>query len=196
MSFKDEDAKNVNTAEKFIGFLNEKSIDYLRAIDIIDMTTMVIEITKMIHRKVVMDRVEECVNDLANMVATFNSNFDQITRERLPSCWDFQGNLLPWEQYEKLLVETKIKVDFSHEKITTLNDKTVVNYLQSYFQLLCLVKTLSIAKPKYTELTNLRMAYNALIYTPSLDPKLWQKCDQFINPLQVRTMDPRSTSRG
>ena len=122
---------------------------------------------------------------MEKLVPAFNSNFDKRTRAGLPSFWDFQGNLLPWDHYEQLLVETKSKVDSSHENTATLKGKTIVNYFQRDFQLLWLVKTLFAANPNYTEITNTRVPYNTLIHTPTTNPTLWKKCDQFLNPPRV-----------
>lgn len=170
LSAKEENAKNANNVEKFIKLINEKSLDELRAIDIIDRTSVIMEISKVIQNKEARDRIEECVSEPAKFVVAYNSNFDQRTRAGLPSCWDFQGHILPWVHYEQLLVEAKSKADSSHKNISTLKGRTIVNYLQRDFQLLWLVKTLFMAKPNYTKLTKLRMAYNALIHTPTPDP--------------------------
>lgn len=51
MSFKEEVVKNFSTAEKFIKHLNEKSDDELRAIEIIDRTSVIMEVAKNIQKK-------------------------------------------------------------------------------------------------------------------------------------------------
>jgi len=68
--------------------------------DIIDKTEAIIEVTKMIQKEAPSTKVEDSLNDLEKLVVAFNSNFDQRSRVGLLSCWDFQGNLLPWEKYE------------------------------------------------------------------------------------------------
>lgn len=49
----------------------------------------------MIQKETSRAKTEECLNYFTKLVVVFNSNFDQRTRAGLPSCWDFQGNLVP-----------------------------------------------------------------------------------------------------
>lgn len=86
MSSKEEDAKNVRNAEKFIKNLNEKSFTELREMEVIDRIGEIMEVAKMIQEKEARDKAEECVNELARLVAAFNSNFDQRSREVFPCC--------------------------------------------------------------------------------------------------------------
>lgn len=71
----------------------------------------------------------------------FHAKFDKRVRAGFPSYWDFVGMLIPWTQYNQMLVEGKSKADSSHEKIAILKGKTMVNYLRNEFQLLGLIKT-------------------------------------------------------
>lgn len=80
-------------------YLNEKSGSELRAIDIVNRERKVFEISKMIQRKMIRAKDEEYLGDLLEPIVALSSNFDQRIRAGLPRCWDFQGNLLPWEQY-------------------------------------------------------------------------------------------------
>lgn len=52
--------------------------------EISDMTWVVIKITKVIWKEASRDKDEECLHDLAQLVAAFNSNFDERTQARLP----------------------------------------------------------------------------------------------------------------
>jgi len=61
-------------------------------------------------------------------VASFNVEFDERVGVGFIRCWDLLGILIPWTQYNNMLVEAKSKEDSYHEKTTTLKGKIMVNY--------------------------------------------------------------------
>jgi len=124
----------------------------------------------------------------------FNSSFDKKFRAGLPSCWNKQGSLLSWEQYEIFLVEEKSEINASHDKTKILKGDTIMNYLLGDFQLLWLVKNLFTDKPTYTKVTNLKMAFNIVLQCPIPDLTLWKKCQSLISPMNVRVVQPRASS--
>ena len=65
--------------------------------------------------------------------------------------------MLPWKTYETFLVEAKRKVDNTHEKAAVLKGATIVNYLNKYFKLLWMVKTLFTNNPTYSRITTCRI---------------------------------------
>ena len=82
------------------------------------------------------NNVEKKINDMNEAVSKFNILFDKRISAGLPSCWDLQGNLLPWKTYETLLVKAKSKVDNTHEMTTVLKGATIVNFLNKDFKLI------------------------------------------------------------
>ena len=90
-------------------------------------------------------------------ILKFNTKFDKRTQAGLPSCWDQQGNMLPWETYETLLEEAKSNIGTSHDKTIVLKGTTIVNYLHRYFQLLWLIRTPFTDQRTYSRISNFRM---------------------------------------
>ena len=137
------------------------------------------EINKMNEKKLLHIQIENKLKEVQNLVSLFDSKFDQRTRADLPICWDQQGNLLSWEQYERELVVVKRRADATHENTAILNGRIVVNYLQRDFKLLWPMKTLFVAKPDYTKLSNLQM-----IQCQLPDEALFKKCESLITPIE------------
>lgn len=123
-------------------------------------------------------------------VAAFNAEFQRIFKAGFPNCWDFGGVLIRWEQYNQRLVETKSKVDSSHEKISTLKENIIVNYLKRDFQLLWMEMTLFRTRLNYTGLTNHKISYQWFFEAPHPAPTLWQRYEHFFNPLVLQTIEP------
>lgn len=123
-------------------FMNFKSSQELRVMEIEDITSIFLEINKMVQKKIYKKIMETKLGEIKESVLAFNSNFHKRTKVGFTSCWDQQGNLLPWNTYETLLVESKSKINTSHEKITILKGSTIVNHLQRDILLLSLVNNL------------------------------------------------------
>ena len=120
------------------------------------------------------------MNEIKEAVSKFNILFDKKFRTGLPSCWDLQGNLLPWKSYETLLVESKSKIDNTHEKIAVLKGETILNYLNKDFKLLWMVKTLLTEKPTYSRIKVFRMALNKLEEAAKPNVPLWRRCKEWM----------------
>lgn len=143
-------------------------------------TLCAIDFNKMIARNIYRDIVEKKINEMKEAVSKFNILFDKRVRVELPSCWDIQGNLLPWKTYDTLLVEAKSKVDNTHEKTTVLKGATIVNYLNKDFKLLWMVKTLFIDNPTYSRITACRIALDKLEEERNSNVPLWRKCKEWM----------------
>lgn len=98
-----------------IDLINSKSASKLKEHDITNITLCEIYFNKTIVRNIYRNSIERKRNEIKEEVSKFNILFDKRVRSGLPSCWDLQGNLLPWKTYETLLVEVKRKVDNTHE---------------------------------------------------------------------------------
>lgn len=112
--------KSAQLAKRRIGFLNDKSYQELREMEIEDKTFIILEINKMVQKNIYKRNVETKLGEIKESKLTFHSNFDKRTRVGFPSGWGQQGNILPWETYDTLLVEAKSKINASHEKTTIL----------------------------------------------------------------------------
>jgi len=146
---KQNDLYRSKFTKRMIDFINSKSTTELKEHDMPDRTSCVIYFKKMIVKNIYRNTNEKKINEMKEAVSKFNNMFDKRVRDGLLYCWDLQGNLLPWKTYETLLLETKRKADNTHENKTLLKGATVVNYLDKYFKLLWMVKTLFIYKPTY-----------------------------------------------
>lgn len=106
--------------KKMIDFLDSIFSQQLSELGVEDRTEYVLEINKMIVKNLYKKTKKEKLTKVKEAVMKFNTDFDKRTRVGFPSCWDQQGNLLPWETYEALLVEEKIKIGSTHERTTVL----------------------------------------------------------------------------
>lgn len=61
----------------------------------------------MIVKNLYKKTTETKLTEVKQVIMKFTTDFDKRTRVVFPSCWDQQGNLLPWETYETLFVEEK-----------------------------------------------------------------------------------------
>lgn len=129
-----------------------------------------------------MKTTETKLTDIKEVVMKFNINFDKRTRVGLPSCWDQQGNLLPQDTYESLLVQSKTKIIYTHERTIVLKGTTILNYLHRYFQLLWLMRTPFVDKKTYNMIRNFKMAHTRFFKSPSLDTTIWKKCGELMSP--------------
>lgn len=139
--------------------MNSRHTQELKEFGVEEITSHIMEIYKMIVKNSYRKETEKNINEVKEAVMKFIIIFDKINRASLPSCWDQQGNLLPWETYETLLVEAKRKFISTHEKTAVLKGNTIVNYLHIYFQLFSMMNTLFIEKQTYNMVTNFRMAH-------------------------------------
>ena len=112
----------------------------------------------------------------------FNVLFDKRTGAGLPSWWDQQGNILPWETYETSLVEAKSKIGNTHENIVILKGATIVNYLHKDFQLLWVMKTLFLERTSYSRIIYFRIAHVKLANYSNSNVDLWRKCKEWMSP--------------
>lgn len=134
----------------------------------------------MIVRNIYRNIVEKKINEMKEAVSKFKILFVKRVKVGLPSCWDLQGNLLPWKTYETFLVEAKRKVDNTHEKATILKGAIIVNYLNKYFKLHWMVKTLFTYKPTYSRITACKIALDKLEEAPKSNVLLWRKCKEWM----------------
>jgi len=134
-----------------------------------DWIELVLEINKMVLKFLCRKTVETKLGEIKEVVLNFNTNFDKRTKAGLPSCWDQQGKLLPWETYETLLVEAKCKIGTSHEKTTVLKGATTVNYLHRDFPRLWLIRTLLLRSQLTVEFTNFRMTHTSFVKSQNSD---------------------------
>lgn len=151
-----------NFGKRMIDFINSKSIEKLKELDIPNRTSCAIYFNKMIVRNIYKITVEKRINEMKESVSKCNILFDKRVRDGLPSCWDLPVSLLPWKTYETLLVEAKRKVNNTHEKTTVLNGATIVNYLNKDFKLLWMVKNLFTDKPTCGKMTTCRITLDKL----------------------------------
>lgn len=177
-----------------IDFLNSKSSQELRTMQVEDRTQMVLEINKMVQKNMYRKTTEVKLGEIKGSVMKFNTNFDKRMRVGFPSCQDQQGNFLPWKTYETILVEAKRKIDSSQEKTTILKGSTIVNYLHKDFQMLWLIKTLFTENPSYSQMNNFRMVHTRFIKCPSSNIIVWKKCKAWMSPTTIATEDGPSTS--
>ena len=177
---KQKDLDRSKFAKRMIDFINSKSTAELKEHDMPDRTSCVIDFNKMIVRNIYMNTAEKKINEMKEVVSKFNILFNKKVRARLPSCWDLQGNLLPWKTYETLLVEAKSKVDNTHEKTTVLKGATIVKYLNKDFKLLWMVKTLFTDKPTYDRIIAYRITLDKLEEAPNSNVPLWRKCKEWM----------------
>lgn len=180
MKNKQKDLDRSKFAKRMIDFINSKSTSELKEHDVPDKTLCAIHLNKMIVRNIYRNTAEKKINEMKEAVSKFNILFDKRVRVGLPSCWDLQGNLLPWKTYETLLVEAKRKVDNTHEKIAVLKGATIVNYLNKDFKLLWMVKNLFTDKPTYSRITTCRIALDKLEEAPKSNVPLWRKCKEWM----------------
>lgn len=181
-------------AKKVIDFLNSRSAQELKEFGIEDKTKHIMEMNKMIVNNSYRKATEKKLIEV-KVVMKFNVIFDKRTSAGLPSCWDQQGNLLSWELYETLLVEARSKISSTHEKTAVLKGATIVNYLHKEFQLLWMMKTLFIEKPRYERVTNFRIAHVKFINCPSTNADIWRKSKEWMSPQANTTEAEPSTTR-
>ena len=162
-------------AKRMIDFINSKFDAELKEHELMDRTLCAMNFNKMFIKNVYRKTAEKKMNEIKEVVSRFNILFDKRVIARLPSCWDLQGNSLPWESYETFLVEEKIKIDGTHEKTIVLKGSTIVNYLNKDFKLIWMVKTLFIDNPTYSSVTTFRMALNKLEEAEKPNVPLWRR---------------------
>ena len=163
-----------------IGFINSKFASELKEHDLLDRTLCAIDFNKMIVRNIYRNTFERKLKEMKEVVSKFSILFDKRVRVGLPSCWDLQGNLLPCKTYETLLVETKSKIDNTHEKTTVLKGATIVNYLHKDFKLLWMVQTLFTDKPTYSRIITFRITLDKPEEAPKSNVPLWRKCKEWM----------------
>lgn len=79
-------------------------------------------------------------------------------------------------------MESKRKIDTSHEKTTVIKGATIVNYLHRDFQLLWLIRTMFTDQPNYSRITNFRMDHTTFFKSPSSDMTVLNKCRGWMLP--------------
>lgn len=58
LSAKEEGEKNAKTTKRFTQYVNEKPLSELRAIDVVDWVTTIMEVSKIIQKEVARDKVQ------------------------------------------------------------------------------------------------------------------------------------------
>lgn len=135
-SCKEQLQKETHKNKKIIKFLNEKSIVELKEMHIVDRSIVIMEMSKIIYKNLLRIQNENKLEIVKKFVGSFDSKYDQRTRAGFLGCWNFQGDFLPWDTYEKELIATKRRIDSTLEKTVVLKGRTMVNFLQRDFQLL------------------------------------------------------------
>ena len=74
---KEEGEKNVQTTKIFIQYVNEKPLNELRVIDVVDWVSAIMEISKVVQKEEAKAKAEECLEIVLKDVATFDSEFEQ-----------------------------------------------------------------------------------------------------------------------
>ena len=142
VSNKEKLKNRASYAKILINFINYKTTQELKNFMIEDRTRCVPEFNKMIIKNSYMKNIEKSLKEVKDAVLRFNVLFDKRKRAGFPYCWDQQGNILPWETFETLMVKEKSKIGDTHEKNVILKGATIVNFLHKDFQLLWIMKTL------------------------------------------------------
>ena len=113
--------------------MNERPISELRPIYLLYRDSAIMDITKVFKKEESRFKVEECLEIFITNVDAFQTVFERMVKVGFSSCWDVVGELIQWEKYTQILVESKKKVDSSHENIATMKGKIMVNSLKRYF---------------------------------------------------------------
>lgn len=159
LAAKQDGEKNSQISKKFIQFVNERPLSELRPIGVVDGVSAIMELSKVFQKEEAKVKAKECLKMVHKYVNAFHAKFDARVKEGLPCCSNLVGILTPWTQYKQMLVEAKINADSSNEKMTTLKEKTMVNYLIMEFQLFKLIETLFHPRLDYIVVTNLKITY-------------------------------------
>jgi len=133
---KQKDLDRSKFAKKMIHFINSKFTAELKEHEMPNRISCAIDFNKMIVRNIWRVTTKKKIKEKKEAVSKFNVLFDKRVKAGLPSCWDLQGNLMPWNTYETLMVEEKRKVDNTHERTSVLKGATIVNSLNKDFKLL------------------------------------------------------------
>jgi hypothetical protein len=98
-------------ATQIIKFLNSNSRDTLLKKGINDRTTMVMETERIFtKRNLIQQAQNECIT-LKRNVESFSNKFENLVKMGLPSAWDKDGKLFPYEDFKKsLFMKQKIKI--------------------------------------------------------------------------------------
>lgn len=90
---------NSQITKKFIWFFNERKINELRPIDMVDRVNSIMDISKVILKEEARVKTKECLEVVSKYVADFSDEFERVVLAGLCNCWYFLGELTPWEQY-------------------------------------------------------------------------------------------------
>lgn len=108
----------------------------------VDRLSIVVEILRFIQKEEARVKFEGFLKVLTEEVKAFETTLNRIFKDELPNFWGERGNLMLWDQYEKILVAAKRKTYSTHEISTMSKGQMIVNYLKIDFELLGYIKGL------------------------------------------------------
>lgn len=77
-----------NNSHKFTQFLNERPLNELRPIDVVNRVFVIMEIYKFFQKEEAIVKFEEFLGVVLKDVVAFNVDFEDIVIEILPNTWD------------------------------------------------------------------------------------------------------------
>jgi len=94
MNAKEEGEENSQISKRLIHFVNERPTEELRAINVVDRVSVIMETSKVILKEEARVRAEQCLGVVQKEVASFNAKFNKVVQVGLPNCWGPHGEFL------------------------------------------------------------------------------------------------------
>jgi hypothetical protein len=169
-------------ASDLIKFLNSRSKEELKDINIEDRTSLIMDAKKVLAKRKLMQNTKHKVHELTGEIVAFKKKFSEVVSFGLPNLWDGNGDLYLQKNYHKLLDNRRNDDSRFSQLEGPLKGQDVMDMLAGDFTLLYTLKMIfkNLPPPSYerfTDLDELKRNLNQLEYPMG---KVWKKMCQYL----------------
>jgi hypothetical protein len=168
-------------ANEIIKFLNNRTKEKLKDLNVIDRTNIVIDSKKVLTKRRLMKNVENKLHEMIGEVASFKRIFTDLIKIGLPLPWDGNGYIQTQNKYQELL-ENKRNDDSRFEKLEgVLKGQDVLEMLAGDFEILHNIRVIfkNLPQPSYERYTNMDELVRNMNKTEYPMGKTWNHMCQF-----------------
>jgi hypothetical protein len=164
-------------ANQIIKVLNSKTKEELNQSGFKDRTNTIMEVERVFTKRNLIQQVWNKLTHLQKSVQWFNNHYKRMVEMGLPEIYGKKG-LLPFPEYQPLLVKSRENANKFKGATRVLKGKTIVDLLDEDFFLLWHLRNLFDTPPTYERYTEVDISYKKMISCKYPSSQEWERLMQ------------------
>lgn len=158
----DQLGDKLQTANKIIIFMNSKCSHELQRQEVVDRTTYVLEVKRVLNKKSLVPQLEEICHQLEVGVSRVFNRIEPLNKRGFPSLFFINDKLMPRDGYVKRLMEIFEDISKLTNLKNTMTEKAFYEVINKYVFIQHEVKHNFQLKPTFVKYTETEKIYRKL----------------------------------